>query len=412
MIPSSRSELRDSLTFKFDPGVSYGTLYNTNYVTQYAGFAFFITLSAALCTGLKKKYRVAALFSALLAFLMILKSDSGSGMIAFIGGLAFFILMLTVSLVLKRTGRSPEQRGGVYFAGVLILAVLFGGILFTGVFAGLKGSSSGKDRERIIRDVRTEKDGVLMDINGALLTLSYETGGDDFFLHLADEEGKEPEYALSDDGSRFCLKDPVYAGLEVFPVFVDERLCMAVDADGRELVFSDFKEEGGYLYLNNAGKFSGFKKYDRSGFFEDSLFTDRGFIWNCCLKLLPETLFKGVGAGTLVYAFPNDDDYFRLYDDNELDFYDVKAHSLYFQQFIENGMPAFFCFLFFCLLFFFKGVKGCICDGLNRNSLDSLIRPAILAGFLCYMICGLANDSNVNTAPVFWILVGSAAAFI
>lgn len=34
----------------------------------------------------------------------------------------------------------------------------------------------------------------------------------------------------------------------------------------------------------------------------------------------------------------------------------------------------------------------------------------IYLGSIAYMICGIANDSNVNTAPVFWILIGLGMA--
>jgi len=407
IIPSSLAELRESFIIKFEQGLSYGTLYNTNYVPQYAGFAFFITLSAALCSNLKKSYRAAALLSALLSFAMIIRADSRSGMTGFLAGLALYILIAAVSFI---SGKTKDKRKTVIIFSLSFAGLFLGFLTLFALRGGLKGLSSGDGalKDRVIRDVRTEEEGVTMDVNGALLTLSYEEDGEDFYLDLKDSEGKEPGRVLTEDGGGFRLTDPLYAGMEIRAVILDDRLCMEVNVDGRELIFSDFGEGRGYLYYNNAGKFSSFRKYERNTFFPDSLFTDRGLIWNHCMKLLPKTLFKGVGANAFVYAYPNDDDYFRLYDDNELDFYDVKAHSLYFQQVIENGLPAFVCFLLFCVLFFFRGLKGCLFDSPDRKDLGSLIRPAILAGFLCYMICGIANDSNVNTAPVFWILAGSA----
>ena len=73
--------------------------------------------------------------------------------------------------------------------------------------------------------------------------------------------------------------------------------------------------------------------------------------------------------------------------------YDFHAHSLYLQNILGNGLPALAAFLFlpvYCFLRFLREGKG--------NAL-------ILAGILAYLIIGLTADSNVCTAPVYWIFL-------
>ena len=39
-----------------------------------------------------------------------------------------------------------------------------------------------------------------------------------------------------------------------------------------------------------------------------------------------------------------------------------------------------------------------------------MVGLGIMLGTFDYMIIAVANDSNVNTAPVFWVLLGSGMA--
>ena len=86
----------------------------------------------------------------------------------------------------------------------------------------------------------------------------------------------------------------------------------------------------------------------------------------------------------------------------------MKAHSIYFQQFIENGGIALVCFIAFYILF----AVGVLTKGIPsaKDPFTKAILWGILSGSLCYMLCGLTVDSNVTTAPVFWTLLGLALA--
>lgn len=87
---------------------------------------------------------------------------------------------------------------------------------------------------------------------------------------------------------------------------------------------------------------------------------------------------------------------------------DVKPHSLYLQQWVENGLIAMCALLVFCLGY----LVNCIRIYRKADLHESLTWTGIglFTGVLSYLIVGIANDSNVCTAPVFWILLGLGMA--
>ena len=72
----------------------------------------------------------------------------------------------------------------------------------------------------------------------------------------------------------------------------------------------------------------------------------RGHIWDGIIPRLSKYIFVGNGANTFIFAYPQNDYIYRAYYDipNVLD---VKAHSIYLQQWVENGMFAMIAFIVF-----------------------------------------------------------------
>lgn len=393
-VPGKYADIRDSIVFTYQPGEVYATLYNSNYVAQYFGFGLFAGLSLVILNK-DIRMRLAGLAAFLVSLCAIIGSRSRTGYIAVVISLILFFFFIPrccdgraagicriTSFIIA--GAVVVTIPVVYFAGMMPTVLHKAGVLREG------------ETDFPIKDVKTGADGVRMVMHKGTLLLSYETDGGECIIDMADEDGKEPAYELSEDMTGYILKDKRFKGMRLYPVFVEDKVCLCVNAGDRELVF--LNDGSGYLYYNGAGKFSDFKHYERSALFSDSLFSDRGLLWNNCISLLPKYILKGSGTGTFAYVYPNDDDYYRLYNDTGFNFYDVKAHSLYFQQFIENGGIAFLFFLVFCISFAVSAVR----------SKDPAVF-AIFAGSVCYLLCSLTVDSNVNTAPVFWVLTGAVA---
>lgn len=406
IIAEKYSDLREGLVFHFWKGDVYGTLYSPNYVAMYFGFGLFIGLAIVLCKNLSKKARTAGFVTALISALCIIGSRSKTGILAAGISLIFFSLTKIKKRAVRMIGIS------VVFAGVAAALLTIG---FT----------EEKGEKHLIEDVKTEKDGVEVMMKGNTLFISYKIKDGEFFVDLK-SNSESVDHKLSDDGQVYIVFDDRFSGMEISPVFIeneaagtassdpdtDELLCMKVKADGRELVFWDPEDERGYLYYNAAGKFADFHTYSKISIFPDSLFTDRGLLWNNCISLIPKCIFRGSGAGTLVYVYPNDDDLARLYNDSGVNYYDVKAHSLYFQQIIENGLPSLICLLIFIAGYLLiPGYRSLLSssDVQNESIQDNLrfcVRNGIFFGMICYLLCAFTVDSNVTTAPVFWVLLG------
>lgn len=394
IIPARYASAREGLSFAFKPGEVYGTLYNSNYVPLYFGFGVFLGLYF-LFFNKNIKIRLAGLVCFLLSLCSIIGSDSRTGYIAIIVSVIFFAYFITRCF----DGKIAKICGKIILITTVAIIIFLLVFVYTGnadAYLQKAGFVKDDEQEYLIEGVKTETNGVWIKIKGNAIRLSYEVEGEKCSIDLEDENGKEPAYELTDDMSGYILKDERFEGISIYPVYVKDRVCLDVKADGRDLVFLNSGNEQGYLYYNNAGKFTDFKQYNRNRLFRDTLFSDRGLLWNNCLELLPKSILLGSGSGTFVYVYPNDDDYYRLYNDTGFNFYDVKAHSLYFQQFIENGGIAFLLFMIFCI-----SVSAVVLRSKEPENI------AILTGLICYMICSLTVDSNVNTAPGFWVLSGS-----
>jgi len=133
----------------------------------------------------------------------------------------------------------------------------------------------------------------------------------------------------------------------------------------------------------------------------------RGHIWNNTLPLLKDYLFVGIGANCYIFARPQNDYIYQSYVDIP-NLYEVKPHSWYLQQWIETGMIGFLALLGFYLWYAIRSIRiyrrASLHDGLTW------IGIGIFCGTLAYMVTGLANDSMVCTAPVFWIILGLGMA--
>lgn len=141
--------------------------------------------------------------------------------------------------------------------------------------------------------------------------------------------------------------------------------------------------------------------------FRDDAVSGRGRIWDGIIPILSKYIILGSGANTFMFAYPQNDYIYRAYYDIP-NVFDVKAHNLYLQQWVENGMFAMIAFIAFYLCYAVKSVR--IYRKIDFKNQLSIIGFGIFVGTMTYMIVGFANDSNVCTAPVFWIILGLGMA--
>ena len=160
--------------------------------------------------------------------------------------------------------------------------------------------------------------------------------------------------------------------------------------------------EGKIQYYNIYGRLAKLREVRHAGFEGNMNFgTGRGYIWSRTLPLLPEHIIVGCGADNFVYEFPNDD-YVGKQNYGFGAEVITKPHNMYFQIWVQDGLLALLGFLVLAgayivdvfRTYFFRERKGA---GLGIGT---------FLGVLGYLVTGLANDSTITTAPLFFGLLG------
>ena len=107
-------------------------------------------------------------------------------------------------------------------------------------------------------------------------------------------------------------------------------------------------------------------------------------LWNNLIPIAKKYYLFGCGLDNLRVVYPQDKG--LIYD---------KAHNVYYQILITNGIFALISYCLLCLIIFIKGFK------LNNTFLLSLY-----ISFIGYCIQAFGNISVIDVAPYFFIILG------
>ena len=86
----------------------------------------------------------------------------------------------------------------------------------------------------------------------------------------------------------------------------------------------------------------------------------------------------------------------------------TKPHNMYLQIWVQDGLPTLFAFLALYLSLLAEPSVN-----VSKKENGIIVRKfllALLCGVSGYFVAGLANDSSICVAPVFWVLFGVAFA--
>jgi hypothetical protein len=155
--------------------------------------------------------------------------------------------------------------------------------------------------------------------------------------------------------------------------------------------------------VNDAGKLTKCEHIKSVSWFNDDSLSGRGRIWNNSFPLILKHFLIGSGANTFLFEYPQKD-YIYLKHGSGSNVYNVKAHSIYVQQCVETGVIGLLVLLMFFGWYIVRSAK------IYRRAVFSdqitWVGIGIFAAVVVYLIAALANDSNVCTAPVFWVILG------
>ena len=402
-ISPSDWERMDDMVFTFSPCTVYTTLYNVDYLSFYFGMLIPIILVFVLIANAWWKRVIYVIVFSMFS-ICLYGSGTDSGILAL--GLT---LITAVYILLSRN----KYAFGVGI-GLGVIALIAGIFVLTSTALGSRicdrvfGSGHFSD-SFAITDIKTNADTIEITVHGKEIFIEV-TGEDaiDFSQIVArDADGNVLTYTLQsiNDSLWYVLDDTSYGNCMILPgMFDDNTYGIRVTLAG--LSFDFAKISGEMYYFNQAGKLVKFPSVDVTPIFSDTFF-GRGWIWNRTIPLLKKYLFLGIGANNFIIAYPQDEYLFKLQGFGNNTF-DVKAHNWLLNEWVENGLPAMLCLIVFYLWYFINSVR--IYRRADFRDKTVLLGFGLFLSTVTYMYVSIANDTTVNTAPVFWIVLGLGLA--
>lgn len=394
----------DSLSFNMLEGTSYTTLYNPNFLSFY--FGMLIPLLVCVFIAAKKAWqRVLIIVAEVLCLICLKGSRSDTGWMALVvGGVILALVLLSRKKKAFCVALAIMLIGGV--AAVAVGSKTDVGIQIKNTIVG----TFRIDDRYAVRDIDTGTDSVMLNVRGNKMYVSYTTDESGVIVpNCTDENGQTLELAMTDaDNQIYVINDERFAGGSIQPILLgdDNIPAISVTYDG---IAWDFVEtqEAGYCYLNKSGKLVKWEKIKNANLFKEDAMSYRGHMWNVTIPLLGKHVLIGSGANTYMFEYPQDDYLGQAYIYG-FNSYEVKAHCWYLQQWVETGLIGTIALLIFLMWYVVQSIR--IYRRANLHESLSWIGFGMFAAVLVYLIAGIANDSNVCTAPVFWGMLGLGLA--
>lgn len=392
-----------NLTVTVSKGVAYGTLYNQNYFSFYCGMTLPVIIGMLIYSR-RMRERIVLTVALILSTICLWGSRSSSGWLA----LGIVLIILTGILLSRK-----KKWFICYLLGLLTLIVI-GGVIGNTTFWGKQIASSvfgtyHLDDVCVLHGIETADDYVELNINENILRLSYDYDEETRYIvvYATDKDGRELSTTPIENGSfSQTIDDPAYQGCMITPLLMEKQPVIDVELDNMIWAFSK-GDDGTYYCYNTAQKWIKIQNFKSAKIFNDDAFSGRGRIWNNTIPLLKKYLLLGCGANTYALIYPQYDYVYSFYI-SAPNVFDVKAHSWYLMQWVENGLPAMLLLVLFYALYLCKSVY--LYRNIRLSDNFYWIGFGIFAATLTYMIVALTNDSNVCTAPMFWVLLGLGMA--
>lgn len=355
----------------FEPGMVYMTLYNPNYVGTYVSLALPVAASGIFVF----KRAPGRIISAALAVMLII-CLAGSEAVA---GIIACVLSAAVTFLLYLfTGRGMIKYAAAAAATVVCAAAV---LCISNI-----GSISADDSYYL--------EAVAIDGNRIMLTAD----GTDLYI----EDGKlyNAQTLMQEDFPGIIIEEAVslegYKGFNV----KSGSICM---------FFTNDNPSEKYYYRNVYGKYTDDVKAAEAYIFDkcQAFATHRGYIWSKTIPLLKKHIFIGCGPDNFIFEFPNND-YLSLLNNGYSASVVTRPHNMYLQTAVQIGGVSLAAFV---IIYIFYAVS-CVKTLKRTGRLTDMhkISMALFTAVTGYMICGLAYDSSVCTAPVFWTIIAAGCA--
>lgn len=398
---------KNELSFHFEKGHVYTTLYNPNYVGLFAALLFPLLLIVVYSVkGYTKKFLYGLLFIGLIC--CAYGSKSSSSTVGIVAGLLALVIILAI---IYRSYLGKHAKKNIVGMAMCIIAFIVVNIsldnpvgnYIVDTYSTITDSSATPESNLSAITTRDEEVELVYREEPLKIQFSVENG--QYAFAFSDSSGSELEQKLSADNSIITLTDDRFQDYQFYITQYDTIICFAVNVEGSVWYFTN-QTDGTYYYCNNYGKLLKINQTQEFKAFWN-IGSGRGYIWDKTIPLIKAHPILGTGPDTYALYFPNTD-YLNLYHTGFSNQVITKPHSLYLQIATQTGIPSLIVFLIFYAMFAISSIRLYMKYTLERYEVR--IGIAILAGTFGYLVTSMANDSTITVAPLFWTLIGVGLA--
>ena len=314
------------------------------------------------------------------------------------GAFLLFLLFKGILRVGNKEGTKLLSRRIICY--VLFFAVVAGGLVFSARYVlsdrsdyPFDAAETGTDSVRLYMSA---KEGAYIDIERG----DASDGAYKGYL-LKDNEGDRIEFGKK---GKFVLKGLGEGGSDLSGTLSPGDGTVEIKLSGiRPITFAD-KEKQGFFWVKPTTQ----KQVRLNGedapyvkVFGRKFMTGRGGYYNATIGILKDHIFRGTGSSAFVTALNQDN--FRFMESRAPIL--TKPHNMYMQLWVEESFVTLIAFLVLVIYLLWKAVKTFAYLPLKEHP----VGIALIFSIVGYMVAGLANDTNIVTGPVFWILLGLLA---
>ncbi len=401
------SSRKMKFSFNFSEGWVYATLYNPNYVGSYAALVLPVLLAVALIEWKKIPifWTILSIAGTCLMTVTLIGSQSLTGCIGVIASL-IFVAVIRFPNLLEAWGIKKILLGAAG-VGVLITVMCF---MFPEQiqFGVNKLIRPTKDYHMIKKMESTSKGLAVTTVDGDTIYVQV-TGEISAPVTARDEQQTELELIKDSEKNYYTPDDQRFSMIRFSP----KTISVGEEADTYEAVevsnpeinkaWTIAKVDDTYMVYNALGKLDDLREIPSFGFEKNQHFGDkRGYIWSRTIPLFKRYLFLGSGPNTFTEVFPNDD-YVGKTNMNYDGVPVTKPHNMYFQTWVQTGMLSLVAYLFLMGWYWIKSLL--LYWKRPLRTFTEKVGFAIYISVTGYLITGIANDSTVTVAPVFWSLL-------
>ncbi len=405
------SDTKMKFSFNFADGWVYATLYNPNYVGSYAALVLPVLIAVSLIEWkrIPPVWTLMAMVDSCLMVVTLIGSQSLTGCIGVIaGGLLFLVVRVPVFF------RKIGMKKILLVLGVAVVLIAGAAIAFRSqIQYGVNKIFHPTKDTYVTKSLLSTKEGLKVTTVQDESFYVQLTEGDSGTFTVTDENGEALTTVQEEESEGCTIDDSRFSGFVLYPKTVtvsNERAYSGVrivnPTVSRE--WTVFLSDGTYKIFNSLGKVDSLREIPAWGFEGAMHFASkRGYLWSRTIPLLKKYLFLGSGPDNFTTIFPNDDYVGKMNMD-----YDgvtvTKPHNMYFQIWTQTGLLSLIAVLCLVVWYLVKSLR--LYWGRTLAGTTEHIGFALMISIFGYMVTGLANDSTVAVAPVFWGLLAVGIA--